>query len=69
MDDKPEKPATQSKAAPKSSRTDRLKRALRENLKRRKSQSKGRSAAAAAGAEDDTSFHAEDCGKSSDPLL
>ena len=43
MKDDADKRGNQTEAAQKNPREDRLKRALRENLKRRKSQSRGRS--------------------------
>jgi len=47
MNDDQDKSVSRIKAAPRNPRADRLKAALRENLKRRKSQSRGRNASAA----------------------
>ncbi len=53
MSDKRVKVANQIGPAPKNPREDRLKQALRENLKRRKSQSRGRSELAVTVTDDD----------------
>ena len=53
MNDEPDNRANQIDTVQKSSREDRLKQALRDNLKRRKSQSRGRSESAVTVTDDD----------------
>ena len=57
MKDNQDKPADKSDADMKDSRRDRLKLALRENLKRRKSQARGRSDADASSENADASLN------------
>ena len=57
MKDNQDRPAGKSDADVKDSRRDRLKLALRENLKRRKSQARGRSDADASSENDDASLN------------